>query len=100
MSKKGITSFIALVSLFATAGALADKTHMVKGTVVSVDAKAHTLTLKGSDGKTSTAPVEGAAMNSLGNLKSGDAVTVTCRDNDKGEHQAVTAIAVDMGTKY
>jgi len=100
MSRKEVTSFVALVSLFAAGAALADKTHMEKGTIVSVDAKAHTVTLKGMDGKTSTAPVEGAAMNSLGNLKAGDMVTVTCRDNDKGEHQALTAIEVSKGTKY
>ena len=48
--------------------------------------------LKGADGKDATAPVEGEAQKALGSIKAGDKVVVTCRDDDKGAHQAVTAI--------
>lgn len=74
--------------------ALADKSHVETATVVSVDTSAHTVTLKGTDGKTNTAPVEGDALKALGSLKAGEKVEVTCRDNDNGEHQAVSAVKV------
>ncbi|MNC97878.1 hypothetical protein D3C83_156790 [compost metagenome] len=64
----------------------------MSGTVVAVDAAKNTITIKGADGKDATAPVEGEAQKSLGSLKAGDQVVVTCRDDDKGAHQAVTAI--------
>jgi len=87
----------AFATLLLTGNAMADKTHMVSGTIVAVDTMAHTLTLKGADGKTTTAPVEGAALKSLDSLKPGESVSATCRDNDKGEHQAVTAVTVVKG---
>lgn len=68
------------------------KYHDAPVTVVSADMKAHTLTIKGDDGSTHTAPVEGNAMKELGNVKAGDKVTVTCKDTDKGEHLSVTEI--------
>ena len=39
-----------------------------------------------------TAPVEGKAVASLKNVKAGEKYTLTCRDNEAGEHQAVVAI--------
>ena len=69
----------------------AEKTHTVEAEVVSADATAKTLTIKGEPNKTVT--VDAAAVGSLKDLKSGDKVKLTCRDNDKGEHQAVTKIA-------
>jgi hypothetical protein len=92
MVKSVIKPLVAIAAMLAASVALADKMHDVTGTVVSVDTSAHTMTLKGADGKTNTAPVEGDALKSLGGLKAGEQVTVTCRDNDMGEHQAVTAI--------
>ena len=71
--------------------ATAAKTHTVEAEVVSTDATAKTLTIK-ADPTNKTVPVEGAAITSLKDLKSGDKVKLTCRDNDKGEHQAVTKI--------
>lgn len=69
------------------------KYHDVPLTVVSVDAKAKTLTGKTDDDKESTSKVEGAAaLKKLASLKAGDKVTVTCKDNEKGDHLAVTAI--------
>jgi hypothetical protein len=75
----------------AAAKAQAGKTHEVTAEVVSVDAVKNTITLKG-DKENHTAPVEGKAVASLKTVKAGDKVTVTCRDNEKGEHQAVTEI--------
>ncbi len=68
------------------------KTHKANVEVVSVDTTANTITFKGEDGKEMTAPAEGKAAESLKNLKAGDKVTATCRDNDKGEHQALVDI--------
>jgi arginine repressor len=80
--------------------ALADKSHVETATVVSVDTSAHTLTLKGADGKANTAAVEGDALKALGSLKADEKVEVTCRDNDKGEHQAVSAVKVVTKAGY
>jgi FtsP/CotA-like multicopper oxidase with cupredoxin domain len=69
----------------------AEKTHTVEAEVVSADATAKTLTIKGEPNK--TVAVDATAVGSLKDLKSGDKVKLTCRDNEKGEHQAVTKIA-------
>ena len=70
--------------------AMKAKTHDVDAEVVSFDA-AKTLTVKGTpDNK--TIPVDAKALASAATLKAGDMVTVTCRDNDKGEHVAVAAV--------
>ena len=75
----------------AKAQVAAMKTHEVTAEVVSIDTVKHTITLKGEK-ENSTSPVEGKALASLKNIKAGEKVTVTCRDNEKGEHQAVTEI--------
>ena len=69
------------------------KTHVREAEVVSADATAKTLTIKGDPNK--TVPVEGAALAQLKELKMGEKVKLTCRDNDKGEHQGVTDIKVE-----
>jgi FtsP/CotA-like multicopper oxidase with cupredoxin domain len=69
----------------------AEKTHTVEAEVVSADAAAKTLTIKGEPNK--TVAVDATAVGSLKDLKAGDKVKLTCRDNEKGEHQAVTKIA-------
>jgi len=70
------------------------KTHVVEAEVVSADATAKTLTVK-AEGAEKTVPVEGAALTHLKALKAGEKVKLTCRDNEKGEHQAVTHITVE-----
>lgn len=70
--------------------------HDVAAEVVSVDATAHTITLKTDKGE-STVPVEGKATASLKNVKAGEKVTVTCKDVG-GEHKSVTAIKVNTKT--
>ena len=69
------------------------KTHVVEAEVVSADVTAKTLTIKGEPDK--TMPVEGAAVEHLKALKAGEKVKLTCSDNDKGEHQAITHITVE-----
>ena len=92
--KTGVIVALSLALLTIAGTALADTTHMVSGTVVSVDTTQHMLTLKRNDGQMSTAPVEGDAIKALGALKPGQAISVTCRDDDMGHHKAVTAIKV------
>ena len=75
----------------AKQAAAAEKTHVVEAEVVSADAVAKTITIKGEPNK--TVAVDASAVGSLKDLKAGDKVKLTCRDNDKGEHQAVTKIA-------
>ena len=75
----------------AATKATAVKTHDVTTEIVAIDSAKHTITLKGEKANT-TAPVEGKALTHLKNFKAGEKVTVTCRDNEKGEHQAVTNI--------
>lgn len=81
----------------AKATAATAKTHVVEAEVVSADATAKTLTIKGDPNK--TVAVDTTAVGSLKNLKSGDKVKLTCRDNDKGEHEAVTHITVEKEKK-
>lgn len=75
------------------AAAAVAKTHDVEAEVVSADVIAKTLTIKGEPNM--TMPVEGAAVEHLKALKASEKVKLTCRDNDKGEHQAVTNITVE-----
>ncbi len=71
------------------------KTHIVEAEVVSADTVAKTLTVKSDKGE-STMKVVGAAAMRLKTLKAGEKVKLTCRDNDKGEHEAITHIALEM----
>jgi putative heme degradation protein len=59
------------------------KTHVVEAEVVSADVAA------------STVKVDTAAAASLKTLKAGEKVKLTCKDNDKGEHEAITHITVE-----
>ena len=56
-----------------------------------MDAVKNTLTLKGEK-ENKTVPVEGKAIASLKDVKAGSKVTLTCKDDDKGAHQAVVEI--------
>jgi Cu/Ag efflux protein CusF len=70
------------------AKAAAAKTHVVEAEVVSADATAKTLTIKGENGD-KTMPVDAAAAAHLKTLKAGEKVKLTCRDNEKGEREEV-----------
>ena len=68
------------------------KTHDMKATVVSVDAEKKLLTIKDEKGAEMTPPVLPGAEAQLKGLKVGDMITLTCQDDDKGEHQGVSKI--------
>jgi Cu/Ag efflux protein CusF len=80
-----------VVAIPASAFAAMGKTHDMTAEVVSIDAKAKTITLKSEDGN-HTAPLMGAAVNEAKSLKPGDKVTATCQDDDKGAHLGVKSI--------
>lgn len=78
-------------STAAHAAKPAMKMHKVEAEVVSTDVAAKTITIKSETGD-KTAPVEGKAVAALKNAKAGEKWTLTCRDNEAGEHQAVVAM--------
>ena len=67
------------------------KTHDVEAEVVSADTKASTLTIKGEK-ENAILKVDASAASQLKAFKAGEKVKLTCRDNDKGEHEAITHI--------
>jgi len=82
----------ALVITIPAAALAAGKTHEMKGTVVSVDTKANTLTFTDEKGESHTAPLLDKAVKEAASVKAGEKVKLDCQDNDKGEHTGVTAI--------
>lgn len=95
MKKLGSGLLIAALALGVSSLALAagaGKTHDMTVEIVSVDAKAKTITVKDDKGESHTAPLMGAAIGEAKNFKVGDKVVVSCKDNEKGEHEGVTAI--------
>jgi uncharacterized lipoprotein YajG len=78
----------------ATAKAATVKTHVVEAEVVSADSTASTLTIKGEK-ENAILKVDASATSQLKALKAGEMVKLTCRDNDKGEHEAVTHIVAE-----
>jgi uncharacterized lipoprotein YajG len=73
---------------------VAMKTHVVEAEVVSADVTAKTLTVKGeTENKVLKVDAEAAAH--LKMLKAGEKVKLTCRDNEKGEHVAITKIVAE-----
>ena len=75
------------------------KTHKVEAEVVSVDPAAKTMTIKSETGENKTTPVEGKAALALKSVKAGEKYTLTCRDNEAGEHQAVVAFVKTPAAK-
>ena len=69
------------------------KTHEVTAEVVSVDATAKTITIKGEAGN-KTVPVDEKAIAQVKELKAGQPATLICRDDEKGAHQAVAGVKV------
>jgi ABC-type Fe3+-hydroxamate transport system substrate-binding protein len=69
----------------------ADKTHEVKAEVVAFDAMKSTLTIKG-DKENKTVPVEGKALAALKDVKPGAKLTLVCKDDAAGMHQAVVDV--------
>lgn len=85
---------MALVTLPLAAMAGGFQYHDVTATFVSADTKSNNFVIRFDDGSTSSGMAEGSAAKMLGSLKAGDKVSVTCKDNDKGEHLSATAIKV------
>jgi hypothetical protein len=77
----------------------AGKTHDMKGTVVSTDVEGKKLTFKDESGTSITAPVLASALASLKTVKAGEAVTLTCQDNEKGDHEGISKIKVAAAAK-
>ncbi len=75
------------------------KTHDVTGTVVSVDIEAKKITFKDDSGTSLTLPVLDKAIESLKTVKAEDKVTLTCQDNEQGDHEGVSAIMVAKATE-
>ena len=67
------------------------KTHDVQAEVVSFDAAKSTLTIKG-DKENKTVPVEGKAVAALKDVKPGAKLTLVCKDDAAGMHQAVVDV--------
>ncbi len=75
------------------------KTHNMSGTVVSVDVEGKKLTFKDDTGSSMTVPVLDKAVGTLKTLKADQKVTLTCQDNDKGDHEGVSAIKIAKAAK-
>jgi len=90
---------IGLVVGQVSAATTTGKSHRMTAEVVSVDVQAKTLTIKDDKGEEKTAPVLGKAVDRLKSLKAGEKVTLTCKDNEKGEHEGITAIAIAKAAK-
>jgi hypothetical protein len=67
-------------------------THDIFGQVVYTDVLAKTITVRVEKGVKMTLPVLAEAMESLKSVEAGDAVTLTCRENDKGGKEGVVEI--------
>ena len=85
---------VALMLAQATPLLAGEKTHEMKGEVVSVDTTGMKITFKDEKGEEHTAPVMGKALETYKSLQPGQKVIVTCTDTEKGEHQGVSAIKV------
>jgi hypothetical protein len=90
----GVASASSQATAPAKPKAAAAKTHVVEAEVVSADATAKTLTVKTDKGD-ATMKVDASAASHLKTLKAGEKVKLTCRDNEKGEHEAITHITVE-----
>lgn len=88
-----------LVLAQAHPASAAGTTHDLKGTIESVDVKGKQITFKDDTGTSMTAPVIGGAVARLKSVKAGQAVTLTCQDNENGDHEGVSAIKIEKAAK-
>jgi hypothetical protein len=86
---------VALALAIPATAFAAGKTHEMKGTVVSVDTKANTLTFTDDKGESHTAPLLDKAIKEAASVKAGEKITMTCQDTEQGEHQGITKIKKD-----
>jgi hypothetical protein len=68
------------------------KTHDVSAEFVSFDAATKKITVKDDKGQTQTMALDSMAASEAKALQPGAKVTLTCRDNAQGEHEAITKI--------
>jgi len=68
------------------------KAHDITAEVVSVDPAAAVITIREEGAEKRAVPVLPSALEGLKTVNAGDKVTLTCQDNEKGEHQGVIAI--------
>jgi hypothetical protein len=66
--------------------------HEMTVQVVSVDAKARTITFKDDQGQTKTAPAIGRAIRQIRIVRTGETYTLICEDNAKGDHLGINGI--------
>ena len=98
MDRKTVSRLLALPLTLGLAVALAApvaadaKAHDITAEVVSVDLAAAVITIKEEAAEKRTVPVLPSALEELKTVNAGDKVTLTCQDNEKGEHQGVSAI--------
>ena len=93
MNRIAILMVAVLMAVLVVSPAIAaGKTHDVKGTIVAINVEGKTITFKDETGANATAPVMDSAAGTLKSLKAGEAVTLTCQDNEKGEHEGITRI--------
>jgi hypothetical protein len=69
--------------------------HDLSAEVVSTDVAAGTITFIDTDGNEITLPVMDDAVEVLGALTAGDKVTLTCVDDQNGEHTGI--VSIDTG---
>lgn len=74
------------------AKAPAVKTHEVTAEVVSVDLTKKTLTIKGEKENMVVPVLDSKALDSLKDVKAGDTLKLTCKDDAKGAHLGVVAV--------
>jgi uncharacterized protein YcfL len=94
---KKLTLLLSVLLVAGVASAAQTAAPATKAKSTAPDATAKTLTIKGEPNK--TVPVDATAAATLKNLKAGEKVKLTCRDNDKGEHEAITHITVEKEKK-
>ncbi|HZE88533.1 MAG TPA: hypothetical protein VE404_03245 [Verrucomicrobiae bacterium] len=94
MRKLALATVLVLVASLALsfAGGGKGKTHEMTATVVAYDQASKTITFKDDQGQEHKAPVSGAALLVARSVKAGEKVSMSCHDNEKGEHMAIVGI--------
>jgi hypothetical protein len=93
MDRKTVSRLLALpltlgLSVAPTAPVAGEgKAHDLSAEVVSVDLAAAVITIREEAAEKRTVPVLQSALDGLKTVNAGDKVTLTCQDNEKGEHQ-------------
>ena len=78
-----------LIFAFSAWGQILRQYHTVAAEILALDPQGARITFLTSDGRTMTLPVENRALELLPGFSQGDAVTLSCRDYERGEHSAI-----------